>query len=226
MEKKNDATTRMLRANSRSGIHLQQTLFSVSPFFRQRRPGVRLSAQCGSRRKDGLPVGGVGIHDLFLDPTLSQPRICRHRITVQMATHSRSNAVPILQGDNELTGPLLHRPRLLMSFSFLRVAKLQCCALRVGVLRACGPHQKRPCMSPRPPPGAIRFKCIPGEQGCRLLRVSCSCNSIEVSCRCPFISSDTARESCRLMTGLVFGHVLSPDKSPVAGPKCRRPGRM
>lgn len=155
---------------------------------------------------------------------LSQPRI---RITVQMATHSRSNAVPILQGDNELTDTLLHRPRLLMSFSFLIAAEPKCCALRVGVLRACGPHQKRPCMSPRPP---RRDQIQMHSRGAGLsvvsLRVSCSCNSIEVSCQSPFISSDTARESCRLMTSLVFGRVLSPDKSPVAGPKCRRPGRM
>lgn len=202
--------------------------FPCPPFSWQRSPRESgCQHNVGPAEKMALPVGGVGIHDLFLDPTLSQPRICRHRITVQMATHSRSNAVPILQGDNELTGPLLHRPRLLMSFSFLRVAKLQCCALRVGVLRACGPHQKRPCMSPRPPPARSDSDAFQGSRAvCRLLRVSCSCNSIEVSCRCPFISSDTARESCRLMTGLVFGRVLSPDKSPVAGPKCRRPGRM
>lgn len=99
-------------------------------------------------------------------------------------------------------------PQAVDVISFLIAAKLQCCALRVGVLRAFGPHQKE---TVHEPPGAIRLKCIPGNRAvCRLLRVSCSCNSIEVSCQSPFISSDTARESCRLMTGLVFA--CSPDR--------------
>lgn len=126
----------------------------------------------------------VGLESMFFfrHPTLSQPPICRHRITLQMVSHSRWNAVPILQGDNELTGTLLHRPRLLMSFSFLIAAKLKCCDLRVGVLRASfGPPQKRPCMSPRPP---RRDQIQMHSRGAGLSVVSCVCRAAATRSRC------------------------------------------
>lgn len=138
------------------------------PLFLAKKPGLRLSAQCGSHRKDGLPVGGVGIHGCsFSGPNLEPT----------------SNLLPSHHGPNghsfstkcgsdpprrqRADGHSFASPQAVDAVSFFKAAKLQCCALRVGVLRASAPtiDQKRPCMSPRPP-GAIRFKCIPGEQGC------------------------------------------------------------